>query len=193
MALNRPSTVPRSRYRTLWIVLAVVVFGIAVAPWLMPLGPMLFRPSDRCHPEGLPTVKVVALSVCVDPGAWSWFMPGQPSKQSYGNGREKIYFDTIGFEQAVPLPEFRAFILKGSEQYGTNKEPITVVSEREVTLGGRVWHALEMASQTSRFVDYYYSAEGFGSVQLFFLSFTENVARRDELAAPILASVTFTK
>ena len=62
-----------------------------------------------------------------------------------------------------------------------------------MTLGGKVWHMIDMQSDTASFVDYYYSAEGFGSAELLFLSFNDNVPRRDALAAPVVASVEFTQ
>ena len=183
------NTSGRPRFRRLWILLGLVVLGVAVYPWVRPY---LKTTSDHCRPEGLPTVRNVPLTVCVDPRIWSWFVPVQASKQSYGNGREKIYFDSIGFAEAHPEADLRAFIIKGANQYGTNKEVVEIVGERDVTLGGRPWHAIEFATHTAQFVDYYYSAEGFGTIQLFFLSFKENLARRDELAAQILNSIEFT-
>ena len=179
----------RPRFRRLWILLGLVVLGVAVYPWVRPY---LKTTSDHFRPEGLPTVRNVPLTVCVDPRIWSWFVPVQASKQSYGNGREKIYFDSIGFAEAHPEADLRAFIIKGANQHGTNKEVVEIVGERDVTLGGRPWHAIEFATHTAQFVDYYYSAEGFGTIQLFFLSFKENLARRDELAAQILNSIEFT-
>jgi hypothetical protein len=176
-----------SKFRGLWIALGLMVLAIALAPWLAPS----FTGGDRCHPEALPSVKVVQLDVCVNPADWSWFFTPQATIQSYGAGRDKIYFDSIGFPDAYPADELRRFIFERAHQYATNQETLQVVSEGDVTLGGRTWRRLELASDTSQFVYYYYSAEGFGTVQLFFLGFKDNVRRRDELAAPVLASVTF--
>jgi hypothetical protein len=160
---------------------------IALIPWLRPS----FTGGDRCHPEGLPSVKVVKLDVCVNPSNWSWFFTPKATMQSYGAGPDKVYFDTIGFPDAYPADFLRSFIFDAAHQYATNKETLQVVDESDVTLGGKTWHKLDLLSDTSQFVFYYYSAEGFGTIQLFFLGFRENVKRRDELAAPVLASVKF--
>lgn len=176
-----------SKFRGLWIFLGLVVFGIALAPWLAPS----FQGGDRCHPEALPSVKVVKLDVCVNPSNWSWFFTPKATMQSYGAGRDKVFFDTVAFPDAYGYDYLRDFIFDAAHQYATNEETLRVVSEGDITLGGRTWKKLDLISDTSQFVYYYYSAEGFGTVQLFFLAFVENVARRDELAAPILASVKF--
>ena len=177
----------KPKWRVPWVWIGVVVLGIAIWPWLPKSGV-----SDRCHPQALPTVKVVALDVCVNPSDWSWFMTPKTTLQSYGAGRDKVFFDSIGFPVAFGAAELRQSIFEGAHQYATNFEDLVVIGEGEVTLGGRTWQRLELASETSQFVYYSYSAEGFGTAELFFLSFKENVKRRDELAAPILASVKFT-
>lgn len=91
----------------------------------------------------------------------------------------------------VPLEDFPKLILAYGHQFATNNETLEVVKEWTTELGGRTWRVIEYASQTADIVVYYYSAEGFGSAQLLFLSFKQDTARRDQLADPILQSVKF--
>ena len=178
---RRPSPV-----RYVWGLLIVLVFGIAVYPWLRP---MLTR-LDSCHPGGASTVIHVPLAVCLDPNVWSVIITYEPGKSSFGTG-DKIYFDTFGSRTVLAPDEFRTLILRYGKQFATNQEELSVVKEWTTEIGGRSWHALEYTSETADFVDYYYSADGFGSAQLLFQAFKPDAARRDQLAGPVLQSVKF--
>lgn len=179
-----------SRWNRRLLGLLAVALALLMFPWY---GPAIFRSADRCRPEGLPPVKNVPLTVCVDPGTWSWLETHQPVRQLYAEGPHKIYFDTLASREVFTPAEFRAAILRYVPMFATNGEPVHILSEGQERLGGRLWQVIEFATDTARLRDYYYSAPGFGSVQLSFLSFKEHVARRDELAGPILASVRFTQ
>jgi hypothetical protein len=182
---------PKSRvpkHLGLWVFLAIVALGVVFGPRLLPM----LKSGDRCHPEGLPTVKNVALTVCVDPSTWSWLETHQRTRQMYAEGPHKIYFDTLATPQYLPQAEFRDFILTYVKQYATNNEEVQILGEGQATLGGRSWQFIEFSSDTGVFVDYYYSEPKFGSAQLFFFSFKEFLDQRKALAEPILASVQFT-
>jgi hypothetical protein len=171
------------------MLLAAIVAVIVLYPVLRPV----LKGGDRCHPEGLPTVKNVALTVCVDPSTWTWLDTHQATRQLYMEGPRKILFDSIASTGTVAMGELRALVIAYVDRYATNGEPVTILGEGDATLGGRPWRFIEFSSDTGYFVDYYYSAEGFGMAQLFFFSFKEHLEVRKALAQPILDSVTFTE
>jgi hypothetical protein len=184
-----PQQAPRLRRGRIaaWAVALVVLVAAGVLFWL--------RPSfdgSGCHPGGRVDVIGVPLRLCVDPAVWGPIVTTEPGKTSFGAGAEKIYFDSFGQRDVIPPERLSTLILRYSKQFATNNEDLSEVAERTATVAGRPWHVLQFASETADLVVYYYSAEGFGSAELFFMSFKPDVARRDALAAPILESVRFT-
>jgi hypothetical protein len=170
-----------------WAIALVVLIAAGTYFWL--------RPSfdgSGCHPGGRVDALHVPLTLCVDPAVWGPIITMEPGKTSFGAGAETIYFDSFGQRDAIPAEQLSALILRYSKQFATNNEDLSEVAERTARIGGRDWHVLQFASETADLVVYYYSAEGFGSAELFFMSFKPDVARRDALAGPILATVRFT-
>lgn len=176
---------PLTRFLGFGIFLAIIL-GIFIA------GPRFVSSGDRCHPQGLPIVKNVALEACVDTGTWAWLETYQPLRQMYAEGPHKIYFDTLASKTYQQPEAFRDFVLAYLHQYATNNEDLKILEEGTRTLGGRPWAYVEVASDTGVMVDYYYTDPAFGSAQLIFFSFNEFLAERKALAEPILQSVKFT-
>jgi len=167
--------------------LAVLIVGVVAYPWLRP---MLGR--DTCHPGGQSNVLDVPLTLCVNPAIWGAIVTMEPGKTSFGNGAEKIYFDSFGQADPIPFEALPKLILNYSKQFATNNEDFSEVKEWTTELGGHTWRAMNFASQTADLVVYYYSDPKFGSAELFFMSFKPQITRRDQLADEILRTVTFT-
>lgn len=169
-----------------WAAALSVLLAGGLYVWLAPS-----IDSAGCRPGGRVDVAFVPLTLCVDPAIWGPIVTMEPGKTSFGAGAEKIYFDSFGQREVIPAAQLSQLILRYSKQFATNNEDLSEVAESVARVGGRDWHALHFASETADLVVYYYSSEGFGSAELFFMSFKPDVARRDALAAPILNSLRF--
>jgi hypothetical protein len=185
----RPPVPPRVRpgLVAVWALALVVLLAAGVWSWARP-----GFDGSGCHPGGRVDVLRVPLTLCVDPAVWGPIVTQEPGKTSFGAGADKIWFDSFGQREVIPPEQLSDLILRYSKQFATNNEDLSEVAERTAKVGGRDWHVLQFASETADLVVYYYSADGFGSAELFFMSFKPDVARRDALAGPILATVRFT-
>lgn len=170
-----------------WVFAAVVLAGVCIYFWVRPS-----LDGSGCHPGGRVDVIGVPLMLCVDPAVWGAIVTMEPGKTSFGAGAEKIYFDSFGQREVIPASRLADLILRYSTQFATNNEEFSRAASGIVPIGGRPWHVLHFASETADLAVYYYSADGFGSAELFFMSFKPDVARRDALAGPLLQSVRFT-
>jgi hypothetical protein len=177
------------RLLQLYVFIAVVLVAY---PWLRPM--LAKMAADGCHPGNKDNIREVAMTLCVNSRNWNEILTFEPGKTSFSaGGTEKIFFHTFGQLPAIPAAELPSLILEYSTQYATNDEKLEVIKQWPVTLAGRQWQAMEFASHTADLVVYYYSSAEFGSAELFFMSFKEDVAKRDALADPILKSISFGK
>ena len=149
-----------------------------------------------CGSANLVKSQKLKLEACVDPAVWE-------SGQGTGD-QEFIYFTRDGkagfaivTEQAGgnDLKAYREAILQMATRQSGAAAPLTSFGDASSTIGGRQWGSMhynvKVQEQNFEFLNYYYSADGFGSAQFIFWSLPADAAGvAADLAGKVMPTVT---
>jgi hypothetical protein len=114
--------------------------------------------------------KVVALSACVD-SEWQATEGIGAQEFTYMTADESFGLMVITEKEAIPSAAFRDAIIQNAiSGSGSSADQVKVVGERIVAIGGQPFNVIEYTIPNSGnpilFQNFYYSAPGFGSVQI---------------------------
>jgi hypothetical protein len=172
--------------------LAIVAsLSILASPMVMPA----LAAAPDCVSADLVKSTIVPLAVCVDPAVWE--------KVDAATGQEFVYFtkdQTAGFaivteKPSVALPAFHDGILAYAEKLsGAAAGSIKSYDDATLIVSGKSWGAMHynatMQGNQIEFLDYYYSEDGLGAIQLLFWSAPADAGKiTDDLAPKLISSV----
>jgi hypothetical protein len=149
-----------------------------------------------CGTADLIKSQKLKLEACVDPAVWE-------AGQGTGD-QEFIYFTRDGkagfavvTEQAGSndLKAYRDASLLRAPRLRGPTAPLTSFGDASSTLNGRQWGSMrynvKVQEDSFEFLNYYYSAEGFGSAQFIFWSLPADAAGvANDLAGKVMPTVT---
>lgn len=149
-----------------------------------------------CGTADLIKSQKLKLEACVDPAVWE---AGQ------GTGDQEFIYYTrdgkAGFavvtEQAGSndLKAYREAILQMATRQSGAAAPLTSFDDASSTINGTQWSSMrynvKVQEDSFEFLNYYYSADGFGSAQLIFWSLPADAATvASDLAGKVMPTVT---